>query len=168
MDSIPNENDLDKLKSAESVESFKTALRNAELSTLSGKEEIEKSIEFYKPFQDGVANEHNFMENTLGVFDQVARRPRKAPDYVSRNKYTKEISSEYWYTEDGVIRGSKHWGKGVASCSWAFKYSDGAIAWDKSDSDIVHTNKVEAGAERRGGFSGNASIALLERFKEGD
>lgn len=27
------------------------------------------------------------------------------------------LSSEYWYTKEGVIRGSDHWGQ-VASCQW--------------------------------------------------
>ena len=48
-DSIPNEEDLSKLKEEKFVESFKTALRNAELHTLSGKKQVEKSIELKPP-----------------------------------------------------------------------------------------------------------------------
>lgn len=34
----------------------------------------------------------------------------------------RKISSEYWYNENGVVRGSDHWGEGISSCDW---YLDG-------------------------------------------
>jgi hypothetical protein len=61
------------------------------------------------------------MYNTVAEFISVKGRPRRRPDYVSRNKRTGEVSSEYWYTDDGVIRGSSHWGEGVASCDWGIE-----------------------------------------------
>jgi hypothetical protein len=72
---------------------------------------------FYAKYQDGTANSDNFYVCTIAEFQPVARRPRRQPDYVSQNRDGK-ISSEYWYTSDGVIRGSKHWGAGIASCDW--------------------------------------------------
>lgn len=72
--------------------------------------------DFYAPYQKGIANKDNYYVGTIAEFKET-KRPRRPPDYVSRTKDGK-ISSEYWYTEKGVIRGSKHWGKEVASCDW--------------------------------------------------
>ena len=36
----------------------------------------------------------------------------------------RKISSEYWYNENGVVRGSDHWGEGISSCDW---YLDGKV-----------------------------------------
>jgi hypothetical protein len=44
--------------------------------------------------------------------------PTREPDYVS------DSGSEYWYTEDGVIRYSNHWGSHVGYCNWYFGYND--------------------------------------------
>lgn len=74
--------------------------------------------EFYSKYQKGVANENNFFLNTQGFFEIVNKRPDREPDYISINKRTGFISSEYWYTNEGVIRGSDHWGSGIASCDW--------------------------------------------------
>jgi len=38
--------------------------------------------------------------------------PTTEPDYVS------ESGSKYYYTTDGVIRVSDHWGSQIASCNW--------------------------------------------------
>jgi hypothetical protein len=72
--------------------------------------------DFYSKFQEGTANKDNYYLNTIAEFEEV-KRPKRPPDYVSRTRDGK-ISSEYWYTDDGVIRGSNHWGAGVASCDW--------------------------------------------------
>ena len=47
-------------------------------------------------------NKENFYIATKATFDGC-RRPSRKPDYVSR------CGSEYWYTEEGVIRCSDHW-----------------------------------------------------------
>ena len=70
---------------------------------------------FYKKYQHGVADKNTFFGNTIAVF-QPAYRPKRAPDYISRTREG-DVSSEYWYTADGVIRGSSHWGE-VSSCNW--------------------------------------------------
>lgn len=62
-----------------------------------------------------VANELNFFVSTKADFAKCDK-PAREPDYVSGS------GSAYWYTEDGVIRMSDHWGAGVASCDW---YLDG-------------------------------------------
>lgn len=68
-----------------------------------------------------VANENNFFENSVGFWDLRKSRPKGQPNHVSYNRRTGKKSSEYWYTKDGVIRGSDHWGSDVASCSWYIK-----------------------------------------------
>lgn len=70
------------------------------------------------------------MWNTAAEFKERKTRPGRKPDYVSRNKRTGEVSSEYWYTKDGVIRGSNHWGPEVGSCDWALDGITGAKGRD--------------------------------------
>ena len=75
-------------------------------------------------FTDEVANEDNYFLNSIGFWEVRKSRPRREPDYVSMNYHDFrrggkiKKSSEYWYSSDGVIRGSDHWGSDVASCSW--------------------------------------------------
>lgn len=81
-------------------------------------------------------NEKNFFLSTRGNFKMV-QRPRRNPDYISLDKFG-EVSSEYWYTPNGVIRDSNHWShiyseifqgyrtslrvcKRVASCYWTLE-----------------------------------------------
>lgn len=56
-------------------------------------------------------NENNFFESTAANFVSC-EKPNREADYISAS------GSAYWYTENGVVRGSNHWGEGVASCNW--------------------------------------------------
>ena len=56
-------------------------------------------------------NEENFMNSTIANFIPVSE-PNRPPDYTSAS------GSTYWYENGGVIRGSDHWGKDIASCDW--------------------------------------------------
>lgn len=56
-------------------------------------------------------NEQNFMHSTVANFAPVSE-PDRDPDYTSAS------GSKYWYENGGVIRGSDHWGKDIASCDW--------------------------------------------------
>jgi hypothetical protein len=96
---------------------------------------LKANKEFYNKYQKGIANKDNFYINTIGEFEDIDKRPKREPDYVSRDR-DGNVSSEYWYSEDGVIRGSNHWGKEVASCDWFLKsmsdnYSRGLAKYDK-------------------------------------
>lgn len=95
---------------------------------------ILREIEALKPYQNGIANKKNFFYQTIAVFTPC-KRPKQSPDHISRNR-NGDISSEYWYTNDGVIRSSNHWGTGVASCDWALK--DNAYG---SEGSITKTRK---------------------------
>lgn len=57
----------------------------------------------------------NFHKNTIGRFT-IVETPKGTPDYISKTTWG-EISSIYYYTNEGVIRLSNHWGN-VASCQW--------------------------------------------------
>ena len=67
------------------------------------------------------------------AFFKGCKRPKREPDYVSVNQFGL-VSSEYWYTDKGVIRCSNHWSnilsskpvkafscKKVSSCIWILK-----------------------------------------------
>lgn len=78
-----------------------------------------KSIEnYYKDMQESIANPDNFYSNTITTYKQCDK-PNRKPDHIS------DSGSMYWYRKDGVIRGSNHWGNGVANCDWAYQYKNG-------------------------------------------
>jgi hypothetical protein len=49
------------------------------------------------------------------------------PDFISKTK-EEDISSIYWYIEEGVFRASDHWGK-VKNCQWDLNLG----AWGEYD-----------------------------------
>ena len=104
--------------STETIKFFEESKQNRRLFALADEETMiqGKLKEFYQKFQKGLANRNNFFVNTIAQFTEVKSRPRRKPDYVSIKNG--KVSSEYWYTSDGVIRGSNHWGAGIASCDW--------------------------------------------------
>ena len=107
------------------VDRFLNDLRNAQLYQYNGYECFSKAKEFYQRYQSGIANKNNFYVNTLADFKEISKRPKGKPDYVSYyfdKTGKRKISSEYWYNENGVVRGSDHWGEGISSCDW---YLDG-------------------------------------------
>lgn len=65
---------------------------------------------------------HNYFMGTTAVFEPCPD-PTRSPSFVSKS------GSEYWYTDDGVIRRSNHWGTGIASCDWLLG-ADGCSSWD--------------------------------------
>ena len=52
-------------------------------------------------------NADNFFKHTQAVFTE-AEVPKRKPDYISTDRYGC-VSSEYWYTDEGVYRESFHW-----------------------------------------------------------
>lgn len=107
------------------VDRFSNDLRNAQLYQYNGYERFSKAKELYQRYQSGIANKNNFYVNTLADFKEISKRPKGKPDYVSYyfdKTGKRKISSEYWYNENGVVRGSDHWGEGISSCDW---YLDG-------------------------------------------
>lgn len=52
----------------------------------------------------------NFYKFTDGHFTPCPV-PDREPDYHSK-------SSSYWFSKEGVIRQSDHWGRGIAACTW--------------------------------------------------
>lgn len=95
------------------------SLAKAELDNGYGIDYFLRTIDALRPYQSGTANKDNFFYNTIAIFTPC-KRPKTSPSYQSKNRQGK-VSSEYWYTSEGVVRGSDHWGTGVASCDWALK-----------------------------------------------
>ena len=103
--------------SVEEANRFEEEYRSLELWKLDEEESFDAQMEFYSKWQKGVADKDTLFYNTMCDWKSRKSRPKGKPDYVSRTRDGR-VSSEYWYTDDGVIRGSNHWGKGVASCDW--------------------------------------------------
>ena len=72
----------------------------------------------FKPIQQGEASSLNFFDYTIVKFTET-EKPDREPDFVSGS------GSCYWYSPEGVVRGSNHWGNGVANCDWALKLKNG-------------------------------------------
>lgn len=76
-------------------------------------------------------NKDNYYVATKATF-RGCKRPRRKPDYISYDR-DGDISSEYWYVANGVIRGSEHWSfvngddyavticGSIATCHWGLK-----------------------------------------------
>lgn len=124
---------------------------------------FEKQYDLYSLYQNGTANRDNFMNNTMAVFDKVSRRPKDEPDYTSHTRDGK-VSSEYWYTDDGVIRGSDHWGVGIASCDWALKDKNGKVIYGDRYGEISKTSKLYGKADWND-FVYKTSVASLDGEK---
>lgn len=60
----------------------------------------------------------NFHLYSKAIFSNC-ETPETTPDYVSLTKNGK-VSSKYFFTENGVIRVSNHWGS-VGTCVWILK-----------------------------------------------
>lgn len=122
------------------VNRFQEERREAGLDT-TGREYFENAKAFYGKYQEGTADETNYFENTVAEFTERETRPKGTPDYESEGRDGK-VHSEYWYTKEGVIRGSDHWGTGIASCDWALIGRDGqAIAYGAPDGSVSMINK---------------------------
>jgi hypothetical protein len=104
----------------------------------------------------GGANPDNFYIRSLADFSSCSI-PEMSPDFTS------DSGSSYWYTTEGVIRASDHWG-GVASCRWTLDGTEtknespvaGFCRWD----EIALTVSVDLIAE----FPVNAKIKVSMDF----
>lgn len=128
---------------------------NLSISTRNDNENnIKLRAQFYQKYQDGIANENNFFIDTIGFFDKIMYKPDKKPSYISYNR-DGEISSEYWYTSEGVIRGSNHWGLGIASCDWLFK--------DEIYNGIMVKDDIEYGFIKWENFIQKSSEIIIDK-----
>lgn len=114
---ITNNNKIIQNKNVEdSYDSFKADMASIQYDNDNVWDDDKERAKVYAKYQDGVANKDNFFYSTYGEFEK-ADKPDRPADYVSRDRNGK-ISSQYWYTDEGVYRVSNHWGHGVASCDW--------------------------------------------------
>lgn len=137
---------------------------------IEGNRLIEDMLEAYKPLQEGIATKDNFFYNTVAMFDPVNRRPKGKPDFVSRDR-DGNVSSEYWYKDEVLIRGSSHWGNEIASTNWGLRGLRSKISHvTKTDkrygqvkwSDIIHKSRVEV--TPRGSFITTFANTTGKRF----
>ena len=82
-------------------------------------------LKAYGPLQQGTASEINFFDYTAVMFTETDK-PEREPDFVSGS------GSTYWYTDEGVIRMSDHWGNHVANCDWAIRLKSGKTEYGYS------------------------------------
>ena len=75
-----------------------------------------------KEIEKEVVSFDNFFLSTIATFNNCTI-PEGKPDFISPS------GSEYYYSENEVIRVSDHWGSSIASCSWYLKNdTDGTVA----------------------------------------
>ena len=114
---------------------------------------LNNTRKMYEPLQQGTASPLNFFERTIVTY-QETERPQGEPDFTSNS------GSQYWYSEEGVIRGSDHWGNGVANCNWALKEKNGRTEYGLSY-DAIRRYK-----DRRYGFARWQDFVLKCRIVE--
>lgn len=93
---------------------------------------------FYADLQDGKASDLNFFERTIVLYEEC-EEPKRKPDFTS------DSGSRYWYTKKGVVRGSNHWGNGVANCDWAIHLKNGRYIYGRDWQYCMVSNKVRFG-----------------------
>jgi len=108
---------------------------------------------YYLPLQDGVASEINFFDYTIVMYNET-EKPDREPDFTSGS------GSRYWYFKDGIIRGSDHWGNGVANCDWALKLKTGKTLYGNTAFDVTCIK------EPKYGFAKWSDFVLKSRLLE--
>ena len=104
------------------------------------------------------ASKDNFYMNSVGYWQKTDDRKEKA-DYISYRRGTTDVSSEYWYTDEGVYRRSDHWGSDVASCSWYIEgreYSSFGIEKGSRETAFIKWEDLKAKgviSEKKGVYS---------------
>lgn len=107
----------------------------------------QERLSLAKQFSTEKATKDNFFENSIGEWDLKKSAPRRQADYVSYNRRTGKISSQYWYTDEGVYRKSDHWGSDVASCSWYIKgrkYKNDGVSKGKTETAFISWDDLYA------------------------
>ena len=108
---------------------YKETENKEDITYASASRYFKSAVKHYLPLQDGVADETNYYDYTLVIYQQC-EKPDGEADYTSLS------GSRYWYTKDGVIRGSNHWGNGVDKCDWALKMYDGKTVYGINAFDL--------------------------------
>ena len=107
------------------IERFKTVTENDEIDYSTASRHFKSLIRFNSETQQGVASSQNFFDSTVALFRET-EKPEREPDFQS------DSGSCYWYSEEGVVRGSDHWGNCVANCDWALALNSGRTEYGTS------------------------------------
>jgi len=94
-------------------------------------------LSVYKRKQYGIATKNNFYFRTIALFTETTR-PSRTPDYIVERQDKKQ-NIYYWFTRNGVIRGTKCWGPAYTdTCTWGVRLLDGTEYWGSWASDEFH------------------------------
>lgn len=120
-------------------------------------------------------DENNFYLSTYAEFQkkQPSDLPQKAPDYISYaysydrdedaeryiRRLTDRISSEYWYTEEGVFRRSDHRGPRIRRCSWELVDLDSS---QQDDEYEEQDGRIQVGFCSRKNFEDKRNFSLSD------
>lgn len=107
------------------VQEYKRIIEEETVYLFSPYKQFSNYVKLFMPLQQGCADESNYFDNTVALFEEVDKPDREA-DYGS------ESGSQYWYCKKGVVRGSDHWGNGVSNCDWALKLKTGRTTYGVS------------------------------------
>ena len=107
------------------IEKYKTVTEKDEIDYSTASRHFKSLVRRNSDIQEGVANSANFFDSTVVLFRET-ERPDREPDFTS------DSGSCYWYNEEGVVRGSDHWGNCVANCDWALLMNNGRTEYGTS------------------------------------
>ena len=113
---------------------------------------------FYEQLQDGIADEFTFFTETLVTFTETDD-PGREPDFTSGS------GSRYWYAREGVIRGSDHWGNGIARCDWALRTKKGKTIYGYDYDCPIHLSAPRFGYAKWEDFLYKARLIEIEGEK---
>lgn len=85
----------------------------------------------------------NFHDRTAAIFTALEAAPTRPADFTSPS------GSEYWYSEQGLVRRSDHWMSSIRSCTW---YMDGEVVVQECLNGETVTIHGQAHDEVRVGF----------------
>ena len=105
-------------------------------------------------------DKNSFFKHTNGRFQECAIPTREA-DFVSKTTWG-EISSIYYFENNGVIRVSNHWGA-VASCQWNLNTVN-EFGYDKCRKTEVKAGFITFAELEQ---NTNLGIELLEAISKG-
>lgn len=109
----------------EMIEKYKEIISTDLIEYSSASRHFKSIKKAFNIFQEGIAKEDNFFDNTIALFEQVDK-PKRKPDFISLS------GSKYWYYKKGLIRGADHWGNRISNCNWAIKLKNGRTAYGYS------------------------------------
>jgi len=143
------------MNQTELVAKYKEIIDQKKIGYFQPYNHFKTSRAFYSQLQDGVADEYNFFTETMVIYQETTK-PDREPDFTS------DSGSRYWYSKEGVIRGSDHWGNGVARCDWAFRQKNGRTIYGYDYDCPIHLKQARYGFARWEDFLFKAKLIEID------